>query len=104
MKRAIFSHMSVVITSRKKNKEEVGWFFLWENTEEEFSPAVLSLCSSLSLSVFVSLCLFIHIFFLRKHNSPELTRSQGEHDHGNHTGDQSQRRLSGKRDAAFCGI
>lgn len=62
-------------------------------------PAVLPLCCSL----FVSLCLFVHIS-LRKHNSSQLTWSQGEHDHGNHTCDQSQRRISGKGTVALNNI
>lgn len=56
----------------------------------------LSSCSySFFRSPFISCCVFLHIF-LRKHNHSQLTRSQGEHDHGNDAGDQSQWRISGK--------
>lgn len=63
-------------------------------------PAVLPLC----LFLFVS-TMFIHpsfsFFFYRKHNHSQLAWSQGEHDHGNHTGDQSRRRISGEEEALY---
>lgn len=73
--------------------------FLWENTGEEFLQLFLLFLRSL----LISHCVFLHIF-LRKHNRSQLTRSQGEHDHGNDVGDQSQWRISGKAggEAPLC--
>lgn len=93
MKHAIFNCMLVgyySFCSGPDGSEEGGWAALLYG---KIQTRNLSSCSS---SLFVSLCVYSSIFFLRKHNNSQLTWSQGEHDHGNHAGDQSEWRVSGK--------
>lgn len=94
MTNAIFNHMSKAIMVSVEASEEGGLAFLllWENTAEIFVQLFL-------LFPLLSLYLTLRIppyFFFRKHKHSQLTRSQGEHDHGNDAGDQSQWRISGK--------
>lgn len=93
MKHAIFNCMLVGyygFCSGPDGSKEGGWAALFYG---KIQTRNLSSCSS---SLFVSLCVYSPIFFLRKHNNSKLTWSQGEHDHGNHAGDQSKWRISGK--------
>lgn len=63
MKRAIFSHMSVVITSRKKNKEEVGRFSSYGKILKRNFLQLFFLSVPLSPSLCLSHSVYSSIFF-----------------------------------------
>ena len=100
IKHTIFNHMSVIITCSGQTE-------VWKKGEQN-SPCgkmrgrnLFSCSSSVLLSVCLTLFIHPNFFSFSKHNCSQLAWSQGEHDHGNHTGDQSQWRISGKEEVFY---
>lgn len=98
LKQTLFNYTSVIIASsgpmegRKQSEQDS----FCEKMREKICSAVGLLCC-LSQCVYSS-CIS---YFFRQHYYQECAWNKGKHDHGKHTGDQSQWRISGERMCTF---